>query len=167
MTDMTAIEPSTPEEFALLASRIEDEVAELQLDAFGPQEALRLGLILVRKGTEGALPIAIDIRRGAQILFHVALEGAQADNDVWIARKSSAVERYGIPSLLLGTRPKIAGKRIENEGWFDQLTYAAHGGGFPLSVRGTGVVAVVTVSGLPQIDDHDLVVSALREFVEG
>jgi uncharacterized protein (UPF0303 family) len=164
---MDATEPRTPEEFARLAARIEDEVAELQLDAFGPSDALRLGLILVRMGTEAALPIAIDIRRGAQTLFHVALPGAQADNDVWIARKSRAVERYGIPSLLLGTRPKIAGKRIEDEGWFDQSTYAAHGGGFPVSVKGTGIVAVVTVSGLPQIDDHDLVIAALREFVEG
>jgi uncharacterized protein (UPF0303 family) len=164
---MTASEPTTPEEFARLATRIEEEVAELQLDSFGPADALRLGLILVRKGTEGALPIAIDIRRGEQILFHAALEGAQADNDVWIARKARAVARYGIPSLLLGTRPKIAGRRIENEGWFDQMAYAAHGGGFPVTVRGAGIVAVATVSGLPQIDDHDLVVAALREFVEG
>jgi uncharacterized protein (UPF0303 family) len=167
VTGMTAPEPGTPEEYARLAARIEAEVAELELAAFGPADALRLGLILVRRGTEGALPIAIDIRRGAQILFHAALDGAQADNDVWIARKARAVERYGIPSLLLGTRPKIAGRRIENEGWFDQMTYAAHGGGFPLTVKGTGIVAVATVSGLPQIDDHDLVVAALREFVEG
>jgi uncharacterized protein (UPF0303 family) len=167
VTGMTASEPTTPEEFARLATRIEEEVAELQLDSFGPADALRLGLILVRKGTEGALPIAIDIRRGEQILFHAALEGAQADNDVWIARKARAVARYGIPSLLLGTRPKIAGRRIESEGWFDQMTYAAHGGGFPVTVTGAGIVAVATVSGLPQIDDHDLVVAALREFVEG
>lgn len=166
MTLMTAREPATSEEFAALAARIEDEMTELHLDGFGPSEALRLGLILVRRGTDGSLPIAIDIRRGAQILFHVALEGAQADNDVWITRKARSVERYGIPSLLLGTRPKIAGKRIESEGWFDELSYAAHGGEFPVQVEGVGMVAVVTVSGLPQIDDHDLVVAALREFVE-
>jgi uncharacterized protein (UPF0303 family) len=164
---MSATDLSTADEFARLAARIEDEMAELRLGAFGPSDALRLGLILVRKGTEGSLPIAIDIRRGGQILFHAALDGAQPDNDVWIERKSRAVERYGIPSLLLGTRPKIAGKRIENEGWFDQSLYAAHGGGFPIVVEGTGVVAVVTVSGLAQVDDHDLVVSALREFVAG
>ena len=167
MTDMTAREPATPEEFAALAARIEDEMTELQLEGFGPSDALRLGLILVRRGTEGSLPIAIDVRRGAQILFHAALAGAQADNDVWIDRKARSVQRYGIPSLLLGTRPKIKGKRIENEGWFDEMSYAAHGGGFPVSVKGVGLVAVVTVSGLPQIDDHDLVVAALREFVEG
>ena len=164
---MTASEPRTPQDFALLAQRIEDELAELTLDVFGPDDALRLGLILVRLGTEGALPIAIDIRRDTQILFHVALSGAQPDNDVWVERKARAVLRYGIPSLLLGTRPKVDGRRIETEGWFDQMSYAAHGGAFPIVLRGTGVVAAVTVSGLAQIDDHDLVVAALREFVEG
>jgi uncharacterized protein (UPF0303 family) len=34
-------------------------------------------------------------------------------------------------------------------------------------VRGTGVVAIATVSGLPHIDDHHLVVAALREFAKG
>ena len=164
---MTASEPSTSHDFALLAQRIEAELAELTMDAFGPEDALRLGLILARRGTEGALPIAIDIRRDSQILFHLALRGAQPDNDIWIERKARTVLRYGIPSLLVGTRPKIDGRRIENEGWFDQMSYAAHGGAFPLVVRGAGVVAVATVSGLAQLDDHDLVVAALREFVEG
>jgi uncharacterized protein (UPF0303 family) len=39
--------------------------------------------------------------------------------------------------------------------------YASHGGSFPLAVLGTGVVGSVTVSGLPQRDDHELVVEAL------
>ena len=48
MTVMTAREPATPEEFAALAARIEDEMTELQLEGFGPSDALRPGLILVR-----------------------------------------------------------------------------------------------------------------------
>ena len=43
--------------------------------------------------------------------------------------------------------------------------YAPHGGGFPLRVRGTGVVGVVLVSGLPQQDDHALIVEALEAFL--
>ena len=164
---MTAEEPLSSDDFRALATRIEGEIEELELDAFGSADALRLGLILVRLATERELPVAIDIRRGGQTLFHVALEGAQADNDEWIARKSRTAERYGIPSLLVGTRPKINGQRIEQEAWFDEVRYAAHGGAFPIRVRGTGVVAIATVSGLPQIDDHDLVVAALREFAKG
>jgi len=32
----------------------------------------------------------------------------------------------------------------------------------PIRVRGTGEVAVATVSGLPQVEDHKLVVRAIK-----
>jgi uncharacterized protein (UPF0303 family) len=49
--------------------------------------------------------------------------------------------------------------------------YASHGGSFPLAVKGTGIVGSVTVSGLPQRADHELVVEALcrilgRDYAE-
>ena len=40
-------------------------------------------------------------------------------------------------------------------------TCSSHGGSFPLHVAGVGCVGAVTVSGLPQRDDHALVVEAL------
>jgi uncharacterized protein (UPF0303 family) len=44
--------------------------------------------------------------------------------------------------------------------------YATHGGSFPLTVEDAGVVGSVTVSGLPQRADHELVVEALCELLE-
>ena len=40
-----------------------------------------------------------------------------------------------------------------------------HGGAFPLAVEGAGVIGTVVVSGLPQLDDHAMVVKALHQFL--
>lgn len=45
--------------------------------------------------------------------------------------------------------------------WLDE-SYAVIGGSFPIRVRGAGVVAVMTASGLTSQQDHDLVVATLR-----
>jgi len=47
----------------------------------------------------------------------------------------------------------------------DEREFAAHGGAFPLIVRDVGVVGTVTVSGLPQEEDHRFVVGVLRAFL--
>ena len=47
----------------------------------------------------------------------------------------------------------------------DRDAYAAHGGAFPVTVRGVGVVGTVAVSGLPQLEDHAFVVRVLSDFL--
>lgn len=42
--------------------------------------------------------------------------------------------------------------------------FAVAGGGFPILVEGVGCVGAVIVSGLPQRDDHALVVEILAEM---
>lgn len=49
----------------------------------------------------------------------------------------------------------------------DAGTYAIHGGGWPVRVKGVeGVVAVVVVSGLAQSEDHGIIVKVIREYLE-
>ena len=146
-------------------ARIEAEIRELQFPGFSLDDSLNLGLLLVELGKERGLPIAIDITKGEQVLFHVALPGATPDNGHWIRAKQRTAARYEVPSLLVGLRGRLSGGRIEDQGWFDETRYAAHGGSFPLYVTGVGAVATVTVSGLPQVEDHDLVVEALRNIL--
>ncbi|WP_354597060.1 heme-degrading domain-containing protein [Streptomyces sp. JL1001] len=136
----------------------------LTLPRFSYDDAFALGSLLVELARERHAPVAIDIRRGAQQLFHAALPGSSADNDAWIDRKRKVVERYGESSYLVGTRFRAKGTTFEESSRLDPDTYAAHGGSFPIAVEGAGVIGTVTVSGLPQAEDHAMVVEALEQF---
>ena len=143
------------------------EEAELQLAHFDNDDAWRLGVALVEEARRRALGVVIDIRRGDQQLFHAALPGTAADNDAWVARKAAVVRRFGHSSLFMGQVCRDGGTTLAGKYGVPETDYAAHGGAFPLIVRGVGPVGVVTVSGLPQLDDHRLVVDVLRSFLAG
>ena len=147
-----------------LIAEVEAQERELVLTRFDNTDAWRLGCLLVELASARELPVAIDIRRGTQQLFHAALPGSVADNDSWIERKVRVVHRYGASSYLVGRRLAAKGEQLDAGMGVEPALYAAHGGAFPIRIADVGIVAVVTVSGLPQADDHALVVEALRAF---
>ena len=111
------------------------------------------------------LPVTIDITRGQHQLFHASMPGTAADNDEWVKRKVRLVNRFGHSSFYMGQMLKSKGKRIEESYLIPESEYAAHGGCFPIIVKGTGMVGTITVSGLPQEEDHKLVVESIRAFL--
>ncbi|WP_081241216.1 heme-degrading domain-containing protein [Streptomyces viridosporus] len=146
---------------------LEEQERRLVFRRFSYEEAWELGSLLVEMAWERQAPIAIDIHRAGQQLFHAALPGSTPDNDAWIARKRRVVERYGHASYLVGARHRAKGTTFEESSRLDPDTYAAHGGSFPITVEGVGVIGAVTVSGLPQLQDHLMVVEALEQFLAG
>ncbi|MFF3416633.1 heme-degrading domain-containing protein [Streptomyces sp. NPDC002698] len=144
---------------------LEEQEHRLTLQRFTHDDAWALGTLLVELAREREAPVAIDIRRGGQQLFRAALPGSTPDNDAWIDRKRRVVERYGCSSLLVGSRFRAKGTTFEESSRLDPDTYAAHGGAFPIAVTGAGVIGTVVVSGLPQVEDHKMVVEALEKFL--
>jgi uncharacterized protein (UPF0303 family) len=146
-----------------------DELAEqesrLVFDRFDEHTAWALGEALRKVALAGALPVAISIRRNGQRLFHAALPGSSADNDGWLERKCAVVDRYGRSSLRVGEEFRVNGGSFDADARLDPSEYAAHGGAFPILVRGTGCVGTVAVSGLPELEDHQLVVEILEDFL--
>ena len=143
------------------------EEAELQLPGFTEDDAWALGSALVATARERGLPVAVDITRHGHQLFHAALPGSSPDNDRWIERKARVADRFGHSSLYVRLLCERDGTTLEEKFLLDGREYAAHGGAFPLLVRGVGPVGTVVVSGLPQVEDHRLVVAALREHLAG
>jgi uncharacterized protein (UPF0303 family) len=138
------------------------EEAELRFTSFTNDDAWALGTALVDAARGQQAPVAIDIRRNQHQLFHAALPGATPDNDAWIERKVRVVDRFGHSSLYVRQASIERGTTFEAEFALDPARYAAHGGGFPILVRDVGPIGVVVVSGLPQLEDHRMVVAALR-----
>jgi uncharacterized protein (UPF0303 family) len=150
-----------------LLGRIADEEARLQLDRFTNDDAIDLGLAIVEVARAQDAPVTVDVRRFHQQVFHAALEGTSADNDRWIERKVRVVQHFGHSSFYMGVLLRSQDLTMEQAYLLDGREYAAHGGAFPITVRGVGIVGTVTVSGLPQADDHQLVVETLERFVAG
>jgi uncharacterized protein (UPF0303 family) len=155
------------DDLTALIGRLEEQERRLTFDRFDHDDAWALGCLLVDLATGRDLPIAVDIRRGPQQLFHAAMPGSTADNDAWIQRKARVVERYGAASYLVGRRLAAKGQELDAGMGVNPADYAAHGGAFPVRIRHVGVVGVVTVSGLPQADDHALVVEAIEAHLDG
>ena len=138
------------------------EEEELRLPGFTNDDAWELGSALVATARREGAPVAIGITRNGQRLFHAALAGTSPDNDAWMERKSRVVERFGHSSLYMGQLARDAGTTVEEMFGLDPRLFAAHGGAFPVLVQSVGPVGVVVVSGLPQVEDHRMVVAALR-----
>jgi uncharacterized protein (UPF0303 family) len=155
---------SVPDDEELVAS-LEEQERRLQLDAFGPDDAWELGTLLVELARERDLAVTVDVRRPGHVLFHVALNGTTPENDAWVECKVRVVERFHASSYLVGRRLAAKGRTLGVEQGVDPLLFAAHGGAFPIRVRGVGVVGTVTVSGLAQADDHALVVEGLERLI--
>ena len=158
--------PAEIAEINELIARIEQQERRLVLPHFDNDDAWRLGTLLVELARARSAPVTVDITRNGQQLFHCALPGTSADNDAWISRKVRVVTRYGHASYLVGLRFAAKGTTFEESSRLDPDTYAAHGGAFPIILSGTGPVGTVTVSGLPQGEDHELVVTALENYID-
>ncbi|MEW2285427.1 heme-degrading domain-containing protein [Streptomyces sp. NPDC047841] len=157
--------PGTTPDLTPSLEELEAQERRLVFRQFTHEDAWALGSLLVERARERQAPVAIDIHRAGQQLFHAALPGSAPDNDAWIARKRRVVERYGAASYLVGARFRAKGTTFEESSRLDPDVYAAHGGSFPVRVEGVGVIGAVTVSGLPQLQDHRFVVEALEEFL--
>ncbi len=144
----------TPEDVAA-------QEAALTFARFTHLDALDLGEALAHEARARGLPLAIDVYLFERTVYSAALPGSTADNLDWIRRKRNVVLRFGKSSFRVGRERAAKGVSLHDNPSISPVDYAAHGGAFPLLIEGTGAVGVVSVSGLPQHEDHAIIVAAL------
>ena len=145
------------EDLAIIANQEQ----RLKFPAFNEASAWKLGCRLRDMALSRSAPLVIDIRRFGQLLFFCALPGSTPDNADWARRKSNVVARFHRSSYGLGLELQQKNTSLIDRFGLVLTEFAAHGGSFPITVTGTGVIGSVAVSGLPQRADHELVIQAL------
>jgi uncharacterized protein (UPF0303 family) len=141
--------------------RIGLQERELVFSEFNAQTAWELGARLRATAAERELAVVIDVRRFGQPLFYAAMNATTPDNVEWVRRKSNVVARFHRSSYAIGIKEKIKNETLLESQGLPVADYATHGGAFPISLAGGGVIGSVTVSGLPQRADHEMAVEAL------
>jgi uncharacterized protein (UPF0303 family) len=137
----------------------------LQFDHFDADTAWELGSRLRALGEARSAPIAIDIQIHTMPVFLSALPGSSADNFDWIRRKRNVVIRFLRSSYAVGLELQRDGRTLEAVWGLSTRDHAPHGGGFPIIVKGAGCIGTIGVSGLPQREDHALMVEALAAML--
>lgn len=139
---------------------------ELQFTKFNAEVAWQLGSDLVARAKSENLSITVDITQGSHQLFHFSRPGTSADNDEWVKRKAKLTYRFGHSSMYIGELLRSKGRKLEEAYLISELEYAAHGGCFPIRIKESGMIGAMTVSGLTQEADHQLVVDTLRNYLK-
>ncbi len=137
---------------------------ELQFAQFNNETAWKLGCEIKQETEKLSESVAIEIYAFEQVLFSYAMLKTSKDHQDWARRKRQSVLCYGHSSYYIGQYNATKQREFESQAHIDAREYCSHGGSFPIRIKNCGIVGAITVSGLPQEDDHNLVVNTLREY---
>ena len=142
-------------------ARIAEQEKVLVFDRFDEATAFAIGAAIRERAVAENLPIVVDIQTWDRPLFYAAMPGSTAANTDWARRKRNTVRRFLRSTYRLGLEKARPDRTFPVGEGLDPADYVLAGGGFPIAVREAGVIGVIAVSGLPERQDHAVVVDAL------
>lgn len=137
----------------------------LRLDHFDYGFAWRLGSLIQAEAAARALPVSITVAHGTDLVFSLLMPGATPDNLDWAARKRRVAQRFHRPSLAMRLEAEAGGFDFNSRYRLPEADFVASGGGVPLMLKGGTLIGTAAVSGLPDVEDHVLVVEALKRLL--
>lgn len=152
---------ATSDDLAIL----EQHEQVLRFASFNSETAWELGCLMRKMLMEMRAGGTIEIELANHLLFACATPTANPGQADWIRRKRNVVHRFGRSSYAIGVILEGSNETLQSRHCLNPSDYSAHGGGFPILIEGTGRVGSVVVSGLPQRDDHNLVVAAIAKIL--
>jgi len=143
---------------------VKKQEQDLVLAEFDERVAFKLGTAIHDRALAEGLSLVVDIRTWDRQMFFAATAGTTADNAEWVRRKINTVRRFQKASY------RVSLER-GGDGLFPDVVnanpadFVIAGGGFPIRVKGAGIIGSITISGLPGRSDHGVAVAALCDHL--
>lgn len=144
---------------------LSEQEATLTFSHFDHATAWELGTALKTAAEQRRLSIAIEIQLAGQTLFYYAMPGTTPDIADWVRRKRNVVNHFHKSSYAIGLRLQQRQATLEERYGLSVRDYSVHGGAFPVNLAGIGCIGTLSISGSPQLEDHNLLVGTLAHFL--
>ena len=139
-----------------------DVLRKIEVSEFSNRVALDMGQRIIELAKSRNQHIAVEICRLNHTIFLYFDDNLPADKHNWLRRKANVAKHFEESSLGVKNDLLAKGMSLEKTFGLDEKDFIAKGGAIPVFVKNAGMVATITVSGLPDVEDHNLIVEALQ-----
>lgn len=146
-------------------AKIAEQEKRLVLTTFDEATAFAIGSAIRERGLAEKHPIVVQISVWDRLLFYAALPGSSSSNFDWVRRKINVVKMFQKSTYRLVLEKDRPDRTFRPGDGLSPSDYVLAGGGFPVTIKDVGVVGVIGVSGLPERQDHAVIVDALCDHL--
>ncbi|MCT3732671.1 heme-binding protein [Elizabethkingia anophelis] len=134
----------------------------IELDSFSNRIALDMGVKIIDLAKSRNQHIAVEVCRLNHTIFLYVDDTLPVDKHNWLRRKANIARQFEESSLSVKNDLKEGNMNLEKTFGLDEKDFLAKGGAIPIFVKNGGMIAVVTVSGLHDEEDHNIIIEALK-----
>lgn len=144
--------------------RFIDEEQCFQFQTFHYIAAHEIAEKIVSKALEKGVQICLEIFCFNKVLVTYSMDEMTPDNNNWLIRKRNAVLHFAHSTNFLYVKNNGNADNLINKYGLERKDYCIVPGGYPIVMKNGGVIGAISVSGLQDTQDHDLIVEVLREY---
>lgn len=137
-------------------------IKKIELDHFSNRIALDMGLKIIELAKSRKQHIAVEISRLNHTVFLFVDDDLPADKHNWLRRKANVAKRFEESSLSVKSDLKEGQMSLDKTFGLDERDFIAKGGSIPIFVKNAGMIGTITVSGLHDEEDHNIIVESLK-----
>lgn len=138
-------------------------IRKIELDSFSNRMALEMGMKIINLAKSRNQHIAVEICRLNQTIFIYVDDNLPLDKHNWLRRKANVAKQFEESSLSVKNDLKEGNMSLERTFGLYEKDFLANGGSIPIFVKNGGMIAIITVSGLHDEEDHKIIIDALKE----